>query len=164
MKLSAVILTMLFVISACGDDRLPVIPGPAIEAEPTPKPALELIDLTETPPLAKGRFQDGETADGRPNFLAKAIVAHGKNAVPFLIGKLDDETELRQPVTSFWYEQYVGDVALIILIDLFQDRSEVDSTIHGFGWDEFLERGGDSTLMGEEVLRRYIRKHGRKKI
>ena len=164
MKIGILILTALLVIAACGDDRVPVVAEPTITSEPTPKPVLELLDLTETPPLTKGRFQDGETADGRPNHLAKAIVAQGKNAIPFLIGKLDDETELPRPVTNFWYRQFVGDVALIILIDLFQDRSEVNSTIPGFGWDEFLERGGDGTLMGEEVLRRYIRKHGRKTI
>lgn len=163
MKWGFLVLTTLFVIAGCGAKHRPVVTPPTINAEPSPKPALEDIDLTKTPPLTKGRFQDGETADGRPNPLADAVVASGKNAIPFLIGKLEDETALPEPVTNFWYQQYVGDVALIILFDLFQDRAEVDS-IPGFGWDEFLERGGDKALMGEEVLRRYVRKHGRKKI
>ena len=165
MRFVLVAFVSAFILSACGDDRLPVVADPTIKTESTPKPALELIDISKVPHLdSKGRFQDGQTADGETNQVAKDLVANGKDAIPFLIDKLDDETEMDHTIVNFWYQLSVGDMAHIILTDFFTDRSEVNSTIPGFAWDDFLERGNDKGLMGEEVLRRYIQKHGRKNI
>jgi len=92
------------------------------------------------------------------------LLAHGKDSIPFLIGKLDDETEIDRSVISFWYKVYIGDIALIILSDFFTNDDGKTSTIQGFGWDDFLERGNDKDSMGEAILRNYIKKHGRKNI
>lgn len=116
--------------------------------------------------MPKGRAQD-ESLEGE-NFVVRPIaddlLAHGKDCIPFLISKLDDETELKRGTIDFWYDVYVGDVALVILNDFFTKDDGLTSTIKGFGWDEFLERGNDKNLIGIDVLRRYIEKHGRKNI
>lgn len=165
MILKVVVAVLFFGLVSCTESKTPVAPDPTVNDEKIPKPPLELVDISKSPVLSsKGRFQTGETALGETNQVAKDLVANGKDAIPFLISKLDDETEIDRHIMPFWYQLHVGDLALIILGDLFTDETEVNSTIPGFGWDDFLERGGDESLMGEEVLRRYIRKYGRKKI
>lgn len=131
------------------------------------KKPLSQIDLNEIKHISpKGRAQDGRLEDEKFNELpiANDLLAHGKDSIPFLIGKLDNETEMSRGVMSFWYQVYVGDIALVILQDFFTKEDEQTSTIEGFGWDEFLERGDDKNSMGEEILRKYIKKHGRKNI
>ena len=164
MRFRIIGLAALITLSGCGDDRVSIVTDPTVTVSSTPKPPLELVDISKVPPLCKSRFQEGHSANGEPNPVAKELVANGKDSIPFLIAKLDDETEMDHRIVCFWYRQYVGDVALIILMDVFQDETEVNSTIPGFDWDSFLERGDDRNIMGEEVLRRYIRKHGRQKI
>ena len=105
-----------------------------------------------------------EDALGNKNQVLADIIANGKDSLPFLISKLDDETEMDRRVENFWYRLYVGDMALIILDDLFTDETESRSTLPGFSWDDFLERGDNREITGEEVLRRYIRRHGRSTI
>ena len=131
-----------------------------------PKKALSQIDLTEIKHIARGRAQGGTLQDENFNKLpiANELLAHGKDSIPFLIGKLDDETKMDDSVIDFWYRSYVGDIALVILIDFFTKEDEMTSTIQGFGWDDFLERGNDKDSMGEAILRNYIEKHGRKNI
>jgi len=162
------ILAMLMVVgsTACsGSDQLPVVSDPTIKVDSTPKPALELVDLSKVPPLAsKGRFQDGRTGNGQPNQIANDIVTNGKESIPFLIRKLDDDTEIDRHIMNYWYRLSEGDLALVILFDLFTDKTGANSTVPGFSYGEFLEGGRDPSLTGEEILRRYIRKHGRAKI
>ncbi len=157
----------LFLLSGCNTvetikaDELP-IPTPSVV-----KKDLKNIDLTTIKHIApKGRAQD-ESLEGE-NFvelpIADDLLAHGKDSIPFLISKLDDETEMKRRTIDFWYEVHVGDVALIILNDFFTKDDGLTSTIKGFGWDEFLERGNDKDSMGEQILRNYIDKHGRKHI
>ncbi len=137
---------------------------------PTPTPSvvkkdLKSIDLTTIKHIEpKGRAQDGALEDENFNTLPLAddLLAHGRDSIPFLISKLDDETEMKRGTIDFWYDVYVGDVALVILNDFFTKDDELTSTIEGFGWDEFLERGNDKDSMGEQILRNYIEKHGRK--
>ena len=125
------------------------------------------INLTKIEHIApKGRVQDGSLEDENFNThpITKTILAKGKDSIPLLIEKLEDETKMKRQTIDFWYHVYVGDVSLIILNDLFTKSDGINSSIPGFSWDEFLERGGDDHLMGEEVLRRYIKKYGRAKI
>jgi hypothetical protein len=165
MKLRLMILGLIFVAFGCGEDRMPVVADPTVKEEAAPKPALELIDISKVPPLdVKARFQEGKTGTGEPNQVAKDLVANGKGSIPFLIGKLDDETEIDHRIENYWGRLYVGDLALIILTDFFTERDLGKSAIPGFRWDEFLEKGNDKELTGEAVLRRYIEKHGRKEI
>ena len=165
MKLRLLMVAMMLGVFGCGDDRMPVVSDPTVKEEAGPKPPLELIDISKVPPLdAKTRFQEGKTATGEPNQVAKDLVANGKASIPFLIGKLDDETEIDHQIQSYWSHNFVGDLALIILTDFFTEKDGIRSTVPGFTWDEFLERGTDRSQTGEAVLRTYIEKHGRSEI
>lgn len=158
---------LTFLFSGCANieiskaDNLP---------KPTPvltKKDLNDTDLTSIKHIApKGRAQE-ESLEGE-NFvklsIADDLLAHGKDCIPFLINRLDDETKMNRGTIDFWYEVYVGDVALIILTDFFTKNDGSTSTISGFGWDEFLERGNDKDSMSEAILRKYVKKHGRKYI
>jgi hypothetical protein len=131
-----------------------------------PKKTFGQIDLTEIKHIAKGRAQSGTVQDEKFNELSivNDLLAHGRDSIPFLISKLDDETKMDGSVIDFWYRSYVGDIALVISQDFFTKEDEMTSTIQGFGWDEFLERGNDKDSTGEAILRKYIKKQGRKKI
>lgn len=169
MKIFCFVTLCIFLISGCNSvnvtraDSLPTSPTKT----PAPKKDLNKIDLTEIKHIApKGRAQDESLEDENlvEISIADDLLAHGKDSIPFLISKLDDETEMKRGTIDFWYQVYVGDVALVILNDFFMKNDELTSTIPGFYWDDFLERGNDKHLMSEEILRRYIEKHGREKI
>lgn len=139
---------------------------------PTPqtkssKKDLSEVDLTKIGHIApKGRVQDKEINGIKLNNLQVIddLLSNGKDSIPFLIDKLDDETLIEGQVLDFWYENSVADVSLVILNNFFSTDDGMTSTIPGFGWDEFLERGNDKNAMGEEILRRYIERHGRQNI
>lgn len=131
------------------------------ESRPSVVPVSE-INLASIGSIApKGRVQDSEYNDLN---VVKNLIQQGKEAIPYLISKLDDETRIEDDVIDYWSEVRVGDVALIILTDFFTDRSGQNTTVPGVGWDEFLERGVNRHLTGEQVLRNYISSHGRKAI
>jgi hypothetical protein len=163
---------IILLLSGCNSSEIPKVEISNTETLPTqtpvlPEKALSKIDLTEIKHIApKGRAQDGGLQDEEFNELpiVNDLLAHGKDSIPFLIDKLDDETEIDRHVINYWYRVYVGDIALIILNDFFTSEDGLSSTIQGFGWDEFLERGNDKDSTGEAILRKYILKHGRKKI
>lgn len=142
------------------------------DREGKPKPAFDAvievgqkssskIDLTKIKSIAKGRVQD---KDYNQSEVVDALIKNGKESIPFLISKLDDETQTEERVICLWNNTSVGDVALVILTDFFLDSSWEKSTIPGLTWDDFLERGDDKASTGEAILRNYIEKHGRQKI
>lgn len=163
------LISVLLLLTSCNkisESRVDSIPNP-ISQTSLPKKKIANIDLTTIKHIEpKGRVQDG-SLEGE-NFvkltIADDLLAYKKDCIPFLISKLDDETEMKRGTVDFWYQVYVGDIALIILTNFFTKTDEKTSTIPGFAWDEFLERGNDKDSMGEEILRRYIKKHGRKNI
>ncbi len=160
-----IVLVFSLLLSACSDAEITGVPAPAQAPQIAEKRPLELVDISKMPTLdSKGRIQNGRTALGETNHIAIDLVANGKDSIPFLINQLENETEMDHTIKNFWYQLFVGDMAHIILTDLFTDQTGIKSTIPGFGWDEFLERGNDRDIMGEEVLRRYIHKHGRSSI
>ena len=125
-----------------------------------PEDVLKKIRLEQIPWIApKGRVQD-------PHYnrikQVEYLLSVGKPSIPFLIEKLDDETKIDHQVLNYWYNVYVGDMALVILTNFFKDRS-FRYTVKSLGWDTFLERK-NRDQMSEEVLRDYIDKHGRMKI
>lgn len=126
------------------------------------QPFAKDIDLTAIGAMApKGRVQDRDYND-LP--VVNNLIQHGKQAIPYLISKLDDETKIKGHVVDYWSDVRVGDVALMILTDLFTDSTWQNTTIPGVGWDEFLQRGNHKSLTAEQVLRNYISKHGRSAI
>lgn len=123
MKLRLAIVVLLATGFACGDERMPVVADPTVKQDTVSKPPLELIDISKVPPLdPKARFQKGKTSTSTVNQVAKDLVSNGKSSIPFLIAKLDDETEMDPTIMNFWYQLYVGDTAHIILTDFFTDR------------------------------------------
>jgi hypothetical protein len=126
-----------------------------------------LLRLTEINLAAIGRIAPkGRVQDADYNHLpvVEQLIAHGKQSIPYLISKLDDETKIQGHVMDYWNDVRVGDVAFIILTDFFTDHTWQNTTIPGVDWDEFLERGGNKDITAEQVLRNYISSHGRSKI
>jgi hypothetical protein len=120
---------------------------------------LSQIDLAKIGHVApKGRVQD---PDYNHLPVVESLIAHGNEAVPFLIGKLDDETRINDHVFAYWSEVRVGDVAFAILTDFFTDPTWQRTTIPNVGYEEFLQLPPNSNLTGEQLLRNYIAKHGR---
>jgi hypothetical protein len=131
-------------------------------ASPPQEEKLEEINLARIGHVAgKGRVQD---RDYNQLVVVEQLIAHGKESIPFLISKLEDETKIEGHVFDHWYQVAVGDVALVILSDFFLDSSWKRSTIKGMKWDEFLRRGADKNSTGEQLLRNYLEKYGRKRI
>ena len=124
--------------------------------------SLAQVDLLKIGHIApKGRVQD---LDYNQLPVVEELIAQGKDSVPYLISKLDDETKIDGPIVDYWSDVRVGDVALIVLTDFFTDSSWQRTTLAGVSWDEFLERRNRKSLTAEQVLRNYIAQHGRKKI
>jgi hypothetical protein len=145
--------------TAAGSEILVEIGPSAAEAKPTKLTEIDLATIGAIAP--KGRVQDREY-NQLP--VVERLIAHGRESIPYLISKLDDATKIDGHVLDYWYDVRVGDVALIILTDFFIDHTWQNTTIPGIGWDKFLEPGGNTDLTGEQVLRNYIAKHGRRKI
>ena len=151
----------LLLLASCGGGTVAPIQKVAIgPTGPTStKRPLNEIDLAKVGAYApKGRVQDREY-NQLP--MIEELLGHDKESIPYLISKLDDETKINGHVVHYWHQAHVGDVALIILSDFFTDSTWQSTTIPGVGWDEFLERGDNRNLTGEQVLRNYIAKHGR---
>ncbi|HEV2800158.1 MAG TPA: hypothetical protein VGW12_06665 [Pyrinomonadaceae bacterium] len=133
-----------------------------VNVKPSPKVALSDINLASIGRIApKGRVQDKED-NQLP--VVDQLLEHGKEAIPFLISRLEDETEIEKRVLDYWSEVRVGDVALVILTDFFTDKSWERTTIPGVGWDEFLGGKHDGSVTGEDRLRDYVDSRGRKEI
>jgi predicted HNH restriction endonuclease len=96
--------------------------------------------------------------------IVDELLAQGTQSIPYLIRKLDDETEVHGVVMDYWSEVTVADIALVILTDFFTDSTWQKTTIPGVSWDDFLERGERNSLTAEKLLRSYMAQHGRKRI
>ncbi|HEY2974051.1 MAG TPA: hypothetical protein VGJ48_16165 [Pyrinomonadaceae bacterium] len=83
----------------------------------------------------KGRVQDKEYNELE---VVDQLIANGKDSIPYLISKLDDETVIHQPIADFWPELTIGDVALFILTDLSLDSTWEKETIPGTSWQELF--------------------------
>jgi hypothetical protein len=146
--------------SGCGVVCSRADPDKAAQQKPQSEVAkvpLSQIDLSQIGRVApKGRVQDTEY-NRLP--VIDSLIAHDKEAVSFLIEKLDDEEKIQSHVFDYWYEVHVGDLAFVILTDLFTDP-QLKTTMPGVGYDEFLQRTS-SKVTGEHLLRDYIAKHGR---
>jgi hypothetical protein len=163
--------SLLFVALSCKNvpSNASVNGTPNVSAEGMNQSASAAIDLTTIKRIeSKGRVQDH---DYNEIPVVDQLIALGPACIPLLIQGLEDQTvvvgrgmsgnESDRPVIAFWSETTVGDLALVILTDLFTDSTWEKTTIPGVGWNEFLDRK-DKNLTGEQVLREFIEKHGRK--
>jgi hypothetical protein len=104
----------------------------------------------------KGRVQD---CDGE---IMRQILAKGKAAVPILISQLTETARTREPIEDYWSFTTSGDVAFIILTDLF---TQSDGTTFNMprvpDWTAVMN-ACDSTAEG--CWRLYVQKHGRRSV
>jgi|SRR5450759_4815418 hypothetical protein len=102
--------------------------------------------------LAKGRVQDCSGA------VMQQILADGKKAIPILISQLTETAKAKKQIVDYWGDTRSGDVAFVVLNDLFTDSdlrtfglpgapdwSTVQKGCNGAAsacWDEFLRKHG----------------------
>jgi hypothetical protein len=153
-------------ISVCSDKASIIsdrkqLAGSAATTTPGRRPLSE-IDLSQIDHVApKGRVQD---KDYNNLVIIDGLLTNGNDAIPFLISKLEDETEIDHHVFDYWPGPVrVGDVAFVILMDFTTDSSWMRSTIPGADRDSILGKY-DPNLPGVERLTRAVEKHGRKPI
>jgi hypothetical protein len=118
------------------------------------------VDLNQIGHITpEGRVQDKEY--NRNLAVVDALIQAGPAAIPFLVSKIEDETEVEANVLDFWPHVYVGDIALVILTDFFRTSDWLTSTVPGMTWDKLLDRS-DSSIPAWVLLQDFIEKHGRK--
>jgi hypothetical protein len=112
-----------------------------------------LTQLNNEGCMAKGRVQDCSGS------LMRQILADGENAIPVLISQLTETARTKYQIADYWGDTRSGDVAYVVLTDLF-----TDSDLHTFGmpgvpdWSAVM-KGCNSTAQG--CWDEYLRKHGR---
>jgi hypothetical protein len=121
--------------------------------------ATAAFDLMKIAQLGgKGRIQDQEYQPKDPQITA--ILTAGKDAIPLLIEALDSERPYDHAPKSFWPGMVEGDMALIVLSDLFLDPTWRRSTLPELCWDNLLERTSEETTAWE-LLHGFVESHGR---
>jgi hypothetical protein len=92
----------------------------------------------------------------------REILAGGKNSIPILISQLTETTRTERPIATYWGYTNTGDIAYIVLTDLFSEVDSETPNIPGVpGW-RMVMKGCDSAA--EACWHEYIRKHGRKSV
>jgi hypothetical protein len=115
----------------------------------------DLVDLTRVGKFqAKGRVQD----DRQP--VIDTLIKAGPSATSFLVSKLEDRSRVRRQVLDFWPAMDVGQVALMVLCDLFTLPDLKTPTIAGLTWDEVLENANQD-LPAWTVYENFIARYGR---
>ena len=118
------------------------------------------FDLMEIAHIeSKGRVQDQQNLS--ENSQMSAILAMGKDAIPILIGMLESDRPYGTPPLDFWPTMVEGDLALVLLTDLFLDPTWRQSTLPELCWDNLLERSSED-LTAHELLDRFVKTHGRR--
>ena len=106
----------------------------------------------------KGRVQDLKYRPRDPQIAT--ILALGKDAIPLLIDALESETAYERPPVDFWPTMVEGDMALVVLTNLFLDPTWSRSTLPELCWDTVLERKSDGETAWD-LLDDFVRSHGR---
>jgi hypothetical protein len=105
--------------------------------------------------MAKGRVQDCSES-------MRQILADGKNAIPILISQLTETTKTKSEIADYWGDTRSGDVAFVVLNDLFTDDDLQTFGMPGVPewsivqkgcnraaeacWDEYLHKQGRMTV------------------
>jgi hypothetical protein len=103
--------------------------------------------------MAKGRVQD---CRGK---VTQQILADGKDAIPILISQQTETAVAKNQIADYWSGTRSGDVAFVVLNDLF-----TDDDLHTFGlpgvpnWST-VQRG--CNRQSQACWDKYLRKHGR---
>lgn len=111
-----------------------------------------LLSLPRLEPMR--RVQDQNLFD------ASLASMSARTCVRDLVGLLDDPSPARAGVIDFWTETTVGDLAFIVLVDLFTLPDGESSTLSDASWESMLAPI-DTTLSAEEQLRAFDARFGR---
>jgi hypothetical protein len=116
--------------------------------------AFDLMTIGHVNP--KGRIQDQPLSVP----VVAEILASGPEAIPLLINLIGSEQRYENPPFDYWPEMHEGDMALVVLSDLFLDPTWRSSTLPEACWDNMLGRSGPD-ISAWRLLGQYIETHGR---
>jgi hypothetical protein len=86
------------------------------------------------------------------------VLAGGIASIPVLISQLIEESRTRKPVEDFWNYTSSGDVAFIVLNDLFTDTDGKTMTIPGVpDWEAVMTGCSENA---EKCWRLYVHRYG----
>jgi hypothetical protein len=102
---------------------------------------------------AKGRVQD---CSGK---VMREILADGKDAIPILISQLTETTRTKEQIADYWGDTRSGDVAYVVLTDLFTNSDGQTFEMPGVPDWPTVMKACDKTAQG--CWDEYLRKHGR---
>ena len=106
----------------------------------------------------KGRVQDHGYHPDDPQI--NSILAMGKDAIPLLIESLESVRPYRVPPVDYWPKMVEGDIALVVLSDLFLDPTWERTTLPELCWNNILKRT-DAETPAWDVLNAFVVAHGR---
>jgi hypothetical protein len=115
-----------------------------------------LLSFDEIGCRAKGRLQDKDYCRSK---VMDQIIAQGKDAIPILISQITDTRPLKEEPFDFWGPITVGDMAYIILYDLFLDADWKTITMPGLKQIDM-----NCGASAEQCYHQLIERHGRKSI
>ena len=113
----------------------------------------QLTKFDNTGCEAKGRVQD---CNGK---VMQQILADGKDAIPILISQLTDTTRTKNQIADYWFDTRTGDVAYVVLTDLFTKPDEETSQMPNVPDWKTVMNGCHTTAQGFWEV--YLCKHGR---
>ncbi len=104
--------------------------------------------------MAKGRVQDCSASP-----VMRQILVDGKNAIPVLISQLTERTRAKTEIADYWFGTNSGDVAYIVLTDLFTRPNANSSEMPNVPDWTVVMNGCSSGAQG--CWEKYLQKHGR---
>jgi len=111
-----------------------------------------LTDFENRQCRGKGRMQDSKDP------VARQVLAGGKGSVPVLISQLTETGRTKEPVEDFWDYTSTGDIAFMMLNDLFTDKEGKAIAIRGFPTRATVMTGCSGSA--ETCWRLFVHKHG----
>jgi hypothetical protein len=104
--------------------------------------------------MAKGRVQDCSSGT-----VMQQILADGKNAIPILISQLTETAKTKNEIADYWGDTRSGDVAFVVLNDLFTDDDLQTFGMPGVPDWSIVQKRCNSAA--QACWDEYLRKHGR---
>lgn len=109
-------------------------------------------------------FQNGcmgkyRVQDCPPGSVTRQILADGKSAIPVLISQLTETARTKYQIADFWGETSSGDVAFVLLNDLFTDADLETFEMPGVPDWTSVHKG--CIVTAQDCWNEYLRKHGR---
>jgi hypothetical protein len=103
--------------------------------------------------MAKGRVQDCLGT------VMQQILSNGKDAIPILISQLTETARTKKEIGDYWGDTRSGDVAFVVLNDLFTDTDYFTFGMPGVPDWSTIQKGCNGAA--QACWDQYLRKHGR---